>query len=166
MPSTNLVLLAGNLTRPPDVRRTNNGTAVAAMGLAINERRKDQQGNAIESTVFIDIEAWGKTAEYCRDYLQKGAAVLIQGRLKVDSWDDKQTGAKRSKVLVTADRVQNLSGRPPQSQNGEQPQQHPPQQPQQRPPAGTYAQTPTEPVPPPPAFPTNPNTDPIDDIPF
>ena len=102
----NRVILAGNLTRDPQVRFLANEKAVAQFGLAINRRFKDANGQQKDETTFVDVEAWGRTAELVGQYLTKGRGCFIEGRLKLDSWDDKETGQKRSKILVVADNVQ------------------------------------------------------------
>lgn len=102
----NRVMLAGNLTRDPQVRFLANEKAVAEFGLAINRRFKDANGQQKEETTFVDVETWGRTAELVGQYLTKGRGCFIEGRLKLDSWDDKETGQKRSKLRVVADNVQ------------------------------------------------------------
>ena len=102
----NRVLLAGNLTRDPQVRFFANEKAVAEFGLAINRRFKDANGQQKDETTFVDVEAWGRTAELVGQYLTKGRGCFIEGRLKFDSWDDKESGQKRSKLKVVADNVQ------------------------------------------------------------
>lgn len=107
----NRVTLAGNLTRDPQVRFFANERAVADFGLAINRRFKTPDGQQKEETTFVDVEAWGRTAELVGQYLTKGSPCFIEGRLRLDSWDDKKTGEKRSKLKVVADSVQFLSSR-------------------------------------------------------
>ena len=102
----NRVILAGNLTRDPQVRFLANEKAVAQFGLAINRRFKDANGQQKDETTFVDVEAWGRTAELVGQYLTKGRGCFIEGRLKLDSWDDKESGQKRSKLRVVADNVQ------------------------------------------------------------
>lgn len=109
--SFNQVLLVGNVTRSIEVRYTPKGTAVADIGLAVNEKYKTESGETREDVVFVDCTAWGKTAEICGQYLDKGSPVLIQGKLKMESWDDKATGQKRSKLKVTVERVQFLGSK-------------------------------------------------------
>jgi single-strand DNA-binding protein len=110
--SLNKVVLAGNLTRDPQVRFFANERAVADFGLAINRKFKDKDGQLKEETTFVDIEAWGRTAELVGQYLTKGRACYVEGRLRLDSWEDKKDGSKRSKLKVVADNVQFLdSGR-------------------------------------------------------
>lgn len=103
--SLNRVILAGNLTRDPQVRFLANEQAVANFGLAVNRRFKGSDGQMKEEVTFVDIEAWGRTAELVGQYLTKGRACFIEGRLKLDSWDDKD-GQKRQKLKVVADNVQ------------------------------------------------------------
>ena len=97
----NKVILAGNLTRDPELRYTPSGTAIAKFGLAINRKWKDSQsGEMKEEVTFVDIDAFGKQAETIGQYLKKGRPILIEGRLKLDQWDDKQTQQKRSRLGV------------------------------------------------------------------
>jgi single-strand DNA-binding protein len=100
MASFNKVILAGNLTRDPELRYTPKGTAVAKLGLAVSRRWKSDTGELKEETTFVDVDAFGKTAETIAQYMKKGRPILIEGRLKLDQWDDKQTGQKRSKLGV------------------------------------------------------------------
>jgi single-strand DNA-binding protein len=104
----NRVTIAGNLTRDPQVKFLAGEKAVANFSLAINHRYKDDEGAKKEETTFIDIEAWGRTAELIGQYLTKGSNCFIEGRLKLESWEDKDTKAKRSKIKVVADNVQFL----------------------------------------------------------
>ncbi len=109
----NHVTLAGNLTRDPELRQIGADRVVASTGLAVNRRWKDQvSGEQREEATFIEIEAWGRTAELIGQYLKKGSPAYIEGRLKLDAWDDKESGQKRSKLKVIADNVQFLSTRP------------------------------------------------------
>lgn len=105
--SVNVVILAGHLTRDPE-KRTAGASTVAAFGLAMNRRFKKADGTMAEEVIFVDVEAWGKTADLCVQYLTKGKAALVEGRLKLDSWETKE-GDKRSRLKVVADRVQFLS---------------------------------------------------------
>ena len=107
----NKVLLIGRLTRDPDLRTTANGTAVCEFGLAINRRWRDQSGRDNDETTFVDITAWNRTAQNCAQFLQKGAPVLVEGRLHLEQWEDRNSGGKRSKLGVVADVVQFLGGR-------------------------------------------------------
>jgi single-strand DNA-binding protein len=110
MASLNKVLLIGNLTQDPELRRIPSGTAVATLRLAVNESYQGKSGERVERTLFLDVDVWDRQAETCQQYLTKGAPVLIEGRLQLDTWDDKETGQKRSRLKVRAERVQFLSG--------------------------------------------------------
>jgi single-strand DNA-binding protein len=103
----NRVMLAGNLTRDPQVRFFANERAKADFGLAINHRYKTADGQQKEEVTFVDIEAWGRTAELVGQYLTKGRPCYVEGRMKLDSWEDKD-GQKRQKLKVVADSVQFL----------------------------------------------------------
>lgn len=111
MASFNKVILMGNLTRDPEVRYTPKGSAVTDIGLAVNRVYSTDQGEKREETTFVDITLWGRTAEIAGEYLKKGRPVLIEGRLQLDSWDDKQSGQKRSKLKVIGESMQLLGGR-------------------------------------------------------
>ena len=108
MASYNKVLLMGNLTRDPEVRYTPKGTALANLGLAVNRVWTTESGEQKEEVTFVDIEVWGRQAETAGQYLSKGRPVFIEGRLKLDSWEDKESGQKRHKLKVVAERVQFL----------------------------------------------------------
>ena len=103
MANFNKVILAGNLTRDPALRYTPKGTAIAEIGLAINRKWKSETGEAKEEVTFVDVAAYGRTAEVIGQYLKKGRPIMIEGRLKLDQWDDKATGAKRSKLRVVCE---------------------------------------------------------------
>ncbi len=107
MASYNRVLLMGNLTRNPEIRYTPSGTAVADLGLAVNENFKNKAGETVEQTCFVDVVVWGRQAETSAEYLHKGSPVFVEGRLQLDQWESQQ-GEKRSKLRVRADRVQFL----------------------------------------------------------
>ena len=107
----NKVFLIGNLTRDPELRVTPKGTAICQFGLAVNRQFKDESGATRDETTFIDIEAWGKQGELVSKYLTKGSPAMVEGRLKLDQWEDKQSGQKRSKLKVVLDNVQFLSTR-------------------------------------------------------
>jgi single-strand DNA-binding protein len=112
MASFNKVILLGNLTRDPQVKYTPSGTAVAEIGLAVNRYWFDKQTNSRrEETTFVDVTLWGREAEVAGEYLAKGRPVLIEGRLQLDTWDDKTTGQKRSKLHVVGERMQMLGTR-------------------------------------------------------
>jgi single-strand DNA-binding protein len=108
MASFNKVILAGNLTRDPELRYTPKGTAVAEIGIAVNRTWRDESGASQEEVTFVDVAAYGKQAEVIGQYLKKGRPILIEGRLKLDQWDDKQTGQKRSKLRVVLEGFQFL----------------------------------------------------------
>jgi single-strand DNA-binding protein len=110
MSSINRVFLMGNLTRNPAVRHTATGLTVADLGLAVSDKYKGKSGELVETTCFADIVVWGRQAEACEQYLCKGAAVLVEGRLQLDQWQTEQ-GDKRSRLRVRAERVQFL-GKP------------------------------------------------------
>lgn len=111
MPNLNKVMIMGNLTRDPEVKYTPKGTAVADLALAINRVYSTDQGERREETTYVDVELWGRQAEIAGEYLRKGRPVYIEGRLKLDTWDDKQTGQKRSKMRVVGEAMQLLGGR-------------------------------------------------------
>lgn len=108
MASFNKVLLLGNLTRDPEVRYTPKGSAVCDLGIAVNRSYTTDAGEKREEATFVDVTLWGRTAEVAGEYLKKGRPVLIEGRLQLDSWDDKQTGQKRSKLKVIGETMQLL----------------------------------------------------------
>ena len=108
MASFNKVILLGNLTRDPELRYTPKGQAVAKLGLAVNRRYTTEAGEAREEVTFVDIEAWGKQAEVIAQYCKKGRPLFIEGRLKLDQWDDKNTGKKMSRLGVVLDTFQFL----------------------------------------------------------
>lgn len=103
MASFNKVILMGNLTRDPELRYTPKGTAVARLGLAVNRRWTSETGEQKEETTFVDVEAWGPQAENISKYMKKGSPLLVEGRLRMDQWDDKQTGQKRTKLVVVCE---------------------------------------------------------------
>ena len=111
MASFNRVILMGNLTRDPEMRYSGSGMAIAKLGLAVNDRRKAPNGDWVDETTFVDITLFGRQAEIASEYLTKGAPCLIEGKLKLDTWEDKNDGQKRSKLTVIGDQVRLLSGR-------------------------------------------------------
>jgi len=112
MANFNKVILAGNLTRDPELRYTPKGLAIAKIGIAINRTWKNETGETKEEVTFVDVDAFGKTAETIGQYLKKGRPILMEGRLRYETWDDKQTNAKRSKLGVVLESFQFLdSGR-------------------------------------------------------
>lgn len=106
MANFNKVILAGNLTRDPELRYTPKGTAIARITLAINRNWRTETGEQKEEVTFVDIDAFGKQAETIGQYLKKGRPLLVEGRLKYDTWDDKQSGQKRSKLGVVLEGFQ------------------------------------------------------------
>ena len=111
MANLNRVLLIGNLTRDPEVRYTPKGTAVTEIGLAVNRVYSGEDGEKKEETTFVDVTLWARQAEIAGQYLKKGRPVFIEGRLQLDTWDDKQTGQKRSRMRVVAENLQLLGSR-------------------------------------------------------
>lgn len=110
MASFNRVILVGNLTRDIELRYTAQGTAVTEIGLAVNDRVK-RNDEWVDETTFVDVTLWARLAEIASEYLSKGSPVLIEGRLKLDTWDDKNDGKKRSKLRVVGEKMQMLGGR-------------------------------------------------------
>ncbi|HEX3818317.1 MAG TPA: single-stranded DNA-binding protein [Chthoniobacterales bacterium] len=111
MANFNKVMLMGNLTRDPEIRYTPKGTAVCDIGLAINRYSTSENGEKREETTFVDVTLWGRTAEIAGEYLKKGRPVFIEGRLQLDTWDDKTSGQKRSKLKVIGEGMQLLGSR-------------------------------------------------------
>ena len=110
MASVNMVFLAGNLTKDPELRRIPNGTAVADLRVAVNEAYKDKDGKTVKRTCFVDVVAWDSLAEECSETLTKGAPVLVEGRLQLDAWKTKE-GANRSRLRVRAVNIQFIGRR-------------------------------------------------------
>ena len=108
MASLNKVLLMGNLTRPPELRYTPSGAAVADMRLAVSRNYTTQSGEKRDETAFLTVIAWGKTAENCSEYLDKGSQILVEGRIQTRDWEGKD-GQKRTTTEVVAQRVQFMS---------------------------------------------------------
>jgi len=109
MASFNRVVLLGNVTRDPELRYISNGTAVTDIGLAVNDRRKTASGEWVEETTFVDVTLWGRTAEVAGEYVTKGSPLLIEGRLKLDTWE--KDGNKNSKLRVVGERRQLLGSK-------------------------------------------------------
>jgi single-strand DNA-binding protein len=151
MANLNRVLLIGNLTRDPEVRYTPKGTAVAEIGLAVNRIYSGEDGEKKEETTFVDVTLWARQAEVAGQYLKKGRPVFIEGRLQLDTWDDKQTGQKRSRLRVVSENLQLLGSR----QEGDSSSPAPP------PRRASAAPTPSRPEPRDPDLDVEP-----DDIPF
>jgi len=110
MASFNKVILVGNLTRDPELRYTPKGMAIAKIGLAVNRTWRNEAGETKEDVTFVDVDAFGRQAETLAQYMKKGSPLLVEGRLKLDQWDDKQTGQKRSKLGVIVEGFQFLGG--------------------------------------------------------
>ena len=108
MASYNRVILVGNLTRDIELKYTPGGTAVTDIGMAVNDRRKSASGEWVDETTFVDVTLWGRTAEVAGEYLGKGSPILVEGRLKLDTWET--DGQKRSKLRVVCERMQMLGG--------------------------------------------------------
>ncbi|MCS1407109.1 MAG: Single-stranded DNA-binding protein [Verrucomicrobia subdivision 3 bacterium] len=111
MASFNKVILVGNLTRDPELRYTPSGTAIARIGLAVNRTWRTETGENREEVTFVDIDAFSKQAETIAQYLRKGRPILVEGRLRLDQWDDKQTGQRRSKLGVVLESFRFLDSR-------------------------------------------------------
>ncbi|HZR77644.1 MAG TPA: single-stranded DNA-binding protein [Chthoniobacterales bacterium] len=118
MASFNKVILLGNLTRDPEVRYTPKGSAVCDLGIAINRQYTLESGEKREEVTYVDVVLWSRLAEIAGEYLKKGRPVFIEGRLQLDTWDDKQSGQKRSKLRVIGETMQLLGGRPPGAGGG------------------------------------------------
>ena len=150
MASFNKVILMGNLTRDPELRYTPKGTAIARLGMACNRKWKSETGEMKEEVTFVDVDAFGKTAETIGQYLKKGRPILIEGRLRYDTWEDKQSGQKKSKLGVVLENFQFLDS----GGRGEGPSEAP----RSRPPSGSAPTAPEPPeIEPPPEH---------DDVPF
>jgi single-strand DNA-binding protein len=154
MANVNRVILIGNLTRDPQLKYLPSQTAVVEFGLATNRKFKAANGEDREEVCFVDCSAFGKTAEVINQYCQKGRPIFIEGRLKFDSWEDKQGGGKRSKLTVVVENFQFLGSReggggaPGQDSGGGEDQTRPASRPPQRnapPPQAAPARAPQEP---------------------
>ena len=117
MASLNKIFLLGNITRNPDLRGTPGGASICELGLAVN-RRYTSNGQEKEEVVFVDVNVWGKLAEVCHRNLSKGSQIMVEGRLTMDQWQDRNSGETRKKLIVTAENIQFLSGSG-RSQNSE-----------------------------------------------
>lgn len=109
MASFNRVILLGNVTRDPELKHLPSGMTVTDIGLAVNDRRKGPNGDWIDETTFVDVTLWGRTAEIAAQYLTKGSPTLIEGRLKLDSWE--KDGQKHSRMRVVGEKLQLLGSR-------------------------------------------------------
>ena len=112
MANVNKVILIGNVTRDPEVKFTPKGSAVTDIGLAVNRSFTLDNGEKREEVTFIDVTFWGRQAETIGEYVKKGRSIYVEGRLQLDSWDDKQSGQKRSKLRVIGENFQFLGARP------------------------------------------------------
>lgn len=111
MPNYNKVLLMGRLTRDPEVKYSANGTAITNIGLAVNRNWRNQDGQMQEEVTFVDVTAFGKRGEAVGQYLKKGRPIFVEGHLRLDQWDDKQTGQKRSKLAIIMDAFEFIDSR-------------------------------------------------------
>lgn len=138
MASFNRVILLGNLTRDPEIKYIPSGMAVCDLGLAVNDRVKNAAGEWVEQTTFVDVTLWGRTAEVASEYLSKGSPILVEGRLKLDTWQSTD-GQKKSKLRVVCEKMQMVGPRP---EGGKPGGARPAPRQQQRPrgPGGEYGQ--------------------------
>lgn len=111
MSSFNKVILMGNLTRDPELRQTQNGTSVCRFAIAVNRSFNSQDGSLRDETCFVEIDCFGKSAENIARFFTKGKPILVEGRLRQDTWEDKQTGQKRTKLMVVLERFEFVGGR-------------------------------------------------------
>ncbi|MBQ6534824.1 MAG: single-stranded DNA-binding protein [Opitutales bacterium] len=111
MASFNKVILMGNLTRDPELRQTQSGTSVCRFSIAVNRSYSSQDGSMRDETCFVEIDCFGKSAENVAKYFSKGRPILVEGRLRQDSWEDKQTGQKRTKLMVVLERFEFVGSR-------------------------------------------------------
>jgi single-strand DNA-binding protein len=154
MASFNKVILVGNLTRDPELRYTPKGTAIASFGLAINRKWKSETGESKEEVTFVDVEVWDRQAEVIAQYFKKGRPILVEGRLKYDQWEDKNTHQKQSKLKV---RLESFSFIDTKGPDGGVPSEAPRARPAVAPAAVSDAAAPAEPEAPEPEQ---------DDVPF
>jgi single-strand DNA-binding protein len=116
--SYNKVLLMGNLTRDPEVKHTSSNQALVNFGLAVNRKFKTSSGEFREEVTFVDCEAWGYTAENIGKFFAKGRPIFVEGRLKLDTWEDRNDGSKKSKLRVVVDNFQFVDSKPGGSSGG------------------------------------------------
>ena len=152
MASYNKTMLMGNLTRDPEVRYTPKGSAVCDIGLAVNRVYSTEDGQKVEEVTFVDVVLWGKTAELAGKYLHKGRPVFIEGRLQMDSWEDKATGQKRTRMRVVGEQMQFLGSAPdgqekPQGQRGAPPARGQRPAPRQQEPVDDWGNEPNDDIP-------------------
>ena len=161
MSSFNKVILMGNLTRDPEMRYTPSGTAIARIGLAVNRKWYNEARELQEEVTFIDVDAFGKRAETIGQYFKKGNPILVEGRLRLDQWEDKQTGQKRSRLGVILESFQFLPSGGQSREGGSSDSSSFSRQPAPTPPA---SQPPPQSQPPPTNSGPPPEED--DDVPF
>ena len=167
MPNLNKVMIMGNLTRDPEIKYTPKGMAIAHFGVAVNRVWSNEAGEKQEEVTFIDIEMFGRKAEVVGEYFKKGKPIYVEGRLKLDSWDDKTSGQKKSKLKVVGETFEFLGSREGGGGGGggEQGESHGEPRSQSRPQQQSRPQS--RPASPPPRPPADPDLDaPEDDIPF
>lgn len=109
MANTNVVILSGRLTRKPEIKVFDNGNKMARVGLAVNDTRKDKNGDYVEEVSFFDLEVFGRQAEIMEEYLDKGRQIFVRGRLKQDNWEAE--GQKRSKVVIVVENFEMVGGK-------------------------------------------------------
>ena len=112
MANLNKVMLIGNVTRDPEIKYTPKGSAVTDLGIAVNRVYTSEGGEKREETTFVDVTLWGRQAEIAGEYCKKGRSIYVEGRLQLDSWEDKTSGQKRSKLRVVGEAFQLLGPRP------------------------------------------------------
>lgn len=144
MPDLNRVHIMGNLTFDPEIRRIASGTALTELRMAVNSSYKTKDGEDRKDTTYLDVTVWGRQAEFMCEAGRKGHLVFVEGRLKMDSWEDKNTGEKRYKLKVEADRVQLLTKREGDNQNDQRRDDHPQQQGRSQPSRGGYQEQPQQ----------------------
>ena len=120
MANLNKVQLIGNVTRDPEIKYTPKGSAVTDLGIAINRFFSSENGEKREETTFVDVTLWGRQAEIAAEYCKKGRSIFIEGRLQLDSWEDKTSGQKRTRLRVVGENIQLLGSRPGAGNNSSQ----------------------------------------------
>ena len=166
MASYNKVMIIGNLTRDPEIKYTPKGTAIADIGLAVNRNYTTESGEKREEVTFIDVTLWGRVAEIVGEYCKKGRPLFVEGRLQLDSWDDKATGQKRSKLKVVGENIQLLGSREGGGGGGEHGEGRSEGRSENRPQQQSRS-APSRPATPPQRPPADPDLDAAeDDIPF
>ena len=118
MASFNKVIIAGNLTRDPELRYTPKGMAVVKLGMAVNRTWKNESGESKEEVTFVDVDVWGRQAEVIAQYMRKGRPLLVEGRLKLDTWEDKNTHQKQSKLKVVLESFSFIDSKGPDGGGG------------------------------------------------